>query len=95
MPLSMTSKTTSSLEVSYYRRVFSVNVSTSLICIGDLGILAKRGRAELCPISPRSSQDEVRWAEVTLRRCHLEAVKAVSKVEISRIKVSYNEDLSV
>jgi hypothetical protein len=54
-----------SLEVSYYRlESLSVKVSTSLICIGDLGTpLAKRGRAELCPISPRSSQDGVRWAE--------------------------------
>jgi len=64
-----------SLEVSYYR------LAASLICSGDLGV--KRSRAEV------SSQflRRVRWAEVTDRRCHLEVVKAISEVEISRIRV--------
>jgi hypothetical protein len=71
-----------------------VEVSTSLFYIGDLGPpLAKRGRAELSPTSPRSNQDGGAMGRSDSSPRSLEAVMAVSEAEISRIKVSYNEDL--
>jgi hypothetical protein len=71
-----------------------VHVSTLLIRIGDLGLLLQNVVAlNSAQFLGEAAKMGVRWAEVTVRRCHLEVVKAISEVEISRIRVSYNEDL--